>query len=183
MKMLNGVLAGLVVGAAVVFAALAVMSIVTGRDSCAQVAPQAWSIRLDVPVAMLEEQLPAEPIPVGAGELHITGVSGTECGGVLVVGDWAYPDGPELDNVGLELALDATADGIALRPRTLWFGRLPVDLGWLPDGLWQPLLAGADAQLQATLAGSLAQSGMQACGAAGDSGAVSVYLCEGNAAN
>ncbi|MHB0879135.1 MAG: hypothetical protein ACYC5O_24110 [Anaerolineae bacterium] len=176
MKMLTGVLAGLIVGAALVFATLAVLGIATRDDACAAAAPEAWALRVDVPVTMLQEQVPVAPVTVAGGEFRVGGVSATECGGVLVVGNWAHPDGPALDNVGLELALETAGETLALRPRTLWFGRLPVDLGWLPRSLWQPLLADADVQLNAAVAGG-GDAGLQLCGTSSGAGSVSLYLC------
>jgi hypothetical protein len=181
MRMLTGVVAGLIAGAALVFATLAVLGIVTRDDACPQTAPQAWSIRVDVPVSTLQAEVPTAPIALGAGEYRITSVAGTDCGGLLLVGNWVHPDGPELDNVGVELVAEVSADGVVLRPRTLWFGRLPVDLTWVPAAWWQPLLADANAQLQATVTGSLSSAGMRTCGAAGSAGALSLYLCEAGA--
>lgn len=181
MKLLSGVLSGLIIGAALVFATLAVMAIVANDSTCTQQTPAQWALRLDVPAEELQARVPAQAATLRSVTYTMSGLYVTDCGGVLVVGKLAGPGALSLNSIGAELSLQLDGGDLSLRPSRLWFGRLPLDVSWLPEAWWRPVLSEADAKLSALVARGLAGSGMEACGVAGNNGSISLYLCQAGA--
>lgn len=169
-----GVIAGLVIGAALSFSALAVVSLVGRQEgTCGEDAPPGWLIRAEVPWDGIGRELSSVAVPLAGGTLKLREVGPGECGGILVWADWT--GGVRLPRLGLEVgAGEGTAD---LRPVGVHLGQIRLPLSWLPERWLErvgvPLAQAGGAVLTRQLQGE----GMSLCGLRGELTGLAVYLC------
>ena len=172
---------GLVIGAALSFTMLAVAALAgnSGRD-CPETLVPGWAVRVDVPKEIVEKELLGKPVLVSSqGTLTITDLSGVSCGHILISGEWKSSGGWRLAGIGTEVSLLVGEGGaLEVAPMSLWFGRLPLSLRWLPREWIKPVVRPLEQQLNATAGQQLRGSGLVICDArAGDYG-ISLYLCQ-----
>ncbi|NPV07531.1 MAG: hypothetical protein HPY83_06150 [Anaerolineae bacterium] len=174
MRVGMGVVAGLVIGAALSFSALAVVSLVGGtEDICGEDAPTGWLIRAEVPWGGVSREVSSVAVPLAGGRLRLREVGPGECGSILVWADWI--GGMRLPRLGLEL--EARQGAADLRPAGVLFGQLRLPLSWLPEP-WRERIGVPLAQAgQAVLTRQLQGEGMSLCGLRGESSGLAVYLC------
>ena len=179
MRSCAGVLAGLVVGAALGFAALAVAALVD-RDTagCALSAPAGWLVRAEIPRAVIEDELVQGRLTFDQGAAVITAVEPLACGRLLVRARWEAAAGWSIPSLGLELRVRAGEDSpMAVRPLRLWFGRLPLCVGWLPEAWIEPVVGPLSEAAGEAMRGQLGKQDLGLCGVSGWEGYLVVYLC------
>lgn len=173
-----GVLAGLIIGAAISFAVLAVAVAGAGTGAgqgCSVVAPEGWLIQVKVPWSEVRAEVSSTELPVVGGLLRIDSVEPAPCGGIRVWAEWEG-FGTEVD--GLGLVLESTPGARQLRPVEMVLGgRLKVSLSGLPNE-WLDRLAGPVTQAGGTaLARRLQSNGMGLCGLMGLEDGLALFLC------
>lgn len=170
-----GVLAGLIIGAAISFAVLAVaISAGSGEETCAATAPSGWLIQVVVPWEEIEREVSSSAVPAAGGLLTVRAVRPAPCGRMEVQATW---EGAGRTLRGLGLVLEGTPGAQELRPVELVLGRLHVPLGWVPPA-WLSRLAGPIAQAGGSaLARGLQGDGMDLCGLVGLDKGLALFLC------
>ena len=173
------VLLGLLIGAALSFAALAILALAV-VPACPQSPPTDWRVRLDVPRDLLLREAGAQPLSLpGAGTFAMTDVRSGRCGHLIVRGEWHAPGDWSLSNVGIELAVEAGSGALLdITQESLWLGRLPLPLGWLPRDWTQPYLRPIADEMGGALDRELGPSGLRLCGVVGSADGLSAYLCD-----
>lgn len=177
MRAFGGVILGLIIGAALSFSVLAVAALASRSEQACTEPPAGWMVRADVDAAFLRAQLPAEPLYLGAGRIDITDASGSGCSRLSVRGRWHGPYGLRPADFAIELDLAVVEGGAAVRPATLWLGRLPLPLGWLPPQWSAPALQPVTEGLGQVLGPRPEASGLRLCHLASDAGGLSAYFC------
>jgi len=180
MKGCAGALLGLVIGAAVAFALLTAAAVVSsGGGACTATEPVGWSLRADLPGGLISRLEPglAYHLPEGI-TLTLREVEPRPCQRLVLYGDVLTRGGWRISDLGVELRLDLDAQsGVTVHPVRLWFGRLPVAVGWLPSWLTDPLLDPVNQAVNLGIQNSLRDSGLNICGLASSNSSVSIYLC------
>lgn len=170
-----GVVAGLIIGAAISFAVLAAAVTAANTDpECHVSAPDGWLIQVVVPWSEVQREVSSTRLPVAGGSLTIEAVEPAPCGRTQV---WAAWEGAGVGTGGLGLTLESTGDASRLRPVEVAVGRLRVSLRQVPDS-WLDRLAAPVAQAGgAALARRLQGEGMGLCGLVGLEEGLALFLC------
>jgi len=170
-----GVVAGLIIGAAIAFAGLAVVATVGQPDSaCTAQTPSGWLIRAEVPWAQIRREMMASSVSVAGGTATVQELGAGPCGSLLVRADWKGA-GIELHRLGLVLNVDQGAG--RLIPDRLLLGEVSLPLQWLPDAWLEDLAQPVTGAGGAALARGLQADGMQVCGLEGEEDGLAIYLC------
>ena len=146
-----GVLIGLIIGAAIAFASIAVADLAT-RSTCRQGLPSDCDVVIELPSSAWLATPDASALPLAGGELQAVGLTGGACGSLLIWLQWQRPGRPPLGGFGLELAITPhPGSEFALHPAAIRFGPLRLPLVWLPPE-WaevaQPALAVVSGRLK-----------------------------------
>jgi hypothetical protein len=175
-----GAMLGLVIGAALAFALVASVAVASRNvPACSVSQPENWSLRADLPASLLSQQMAGQAFALPDG----TTVTAREarsrtCQRLVVYADAATTGGWRVSSIGLESVMSLDPGGrLQVQPTTLWFGRLPVPLGWLPRQYMEPLTRQISHAIDSGMQQALASSGLRACGLASSDRSVSVYLC------
>lgn len=181
MRSCLAVVIGLVIGAALSFTMLAVAALAgRSRGNCPEAPVAGWSVRVDVPRAMVQKELLSKQLLVlSQGTFAITDWAGASCGHILIRGEWQGTNGWRLASIGVEVSLLVSEDGtLKVVPVSLWSGQLPLSLRLLPRDWIEPVMQPLEQQLNATVGQQLQGSGLAICDVrAGDYG-ISIYFCQ-----
>ena len=180
MRGCSGFVVGIIIGAALGFALLATVALTSGGGAvCATTQPPAWAMRADLPTASLQAEIVGQTLALPAiAAITIREVRSRPCRRALVYADVTGVNGWRLQNVGLEATFAADQAGkLSVQPTTIWFGRLPVPIGWIPRAQIEPGLGQVEQALDQGLRQAVAGSGLRICGLASSDTALSVYLC------
>jgi hypothetical protein len=176
----SGTILGLVIGAALAFAMLAALAVASHNASaCSASQPASWSLRADLPAGLLSQQMAGQAWTLADGTtVTVRGAHSRTCQRLVVYADASTIGGWRVSNIGLELALVLdTGGGLQVQPTTLWFGRLPVPIGWLPRQCLDPLAQQVNRAVNSGMQQALSSSGLRVCGLASSDSSISVYLC------
>jgi hypothetical protein len=146
-----GVLIGLIIGAAIAFAGIAVADLAT-RSTCRQELPSDCDVAIELPPSAWLAEPDASALPLAGGEVRAAGLAGGACGSLLIWLQWQRPGRAAVSGFGLELAITPRPGGeFALHPAAIRFGPLRLPLVWLPPECAekaQPALAAASGRLK-----------------------------------